>query len=441
MNAMSLSNRVINMIRRALPQGRFASNVTIFAGGAALGQAVTVLVSPILTRVYTPDDFGVFGVYASVLGIIIVIASLRYEYALPLPEEDNIAANLMVLCFLLLFAISFGVSWIIYCMRDRILIWTNTPALKPYLWLIPIGVMGGGTYQIFNYWAIRNRDFVRIARTKFSRGVGRAIVQVVVGILHTGSLGLLLGQIAGETAGSLSLGIAAWKNQKNLFKNVNMHGVYQAGLRYKRFPLFSSWADLLEALGLYVPQLFLAGFYGVTIAGWFALGQRVIAAPLNIVVDSVAQVYFGEAARLFRDDPKSIKRLFLKLTSRLALIGGVPVVIICALATWLFVFVFGSNWEMAGRYVRIMGPMFAIRFVTVPLSHTLNILERQDLYSVWEGTRLALVIGGLLLIKAFKLSHIGAVVIYSLSMSVAYVILGIITWHALAKAEANRKII
>lgn len=163
-----------------------------------------------------------------------------------------------------------------------------------------------------------------------------------------------------------------------------------------------------------------------------------IAAPLNIVVDSVAQVYFGEAARLSRDDPKSVKRLFLKLTSRLALIGGVPVVIICALATWLFVLVFGSNWEMAGRYVQIMGPMFAIRFIIVPLSHTLNILERQDLFSVWESTRFVLVIGSLLLIKAFRFSHIGAVVIYSLSMSVAYVVLGIITWQALT-GEKKRK--
>lgn len=438
MSIMSLSNRIICTIKRVLPRGRFARNVTIFAGGAALGQAVTVLVSPILTRIYTPGDFGVFGVYASILGIVTVIASLRYEYALPLPEEDITAANLMVLCFLLLLVISFSVSGLIYCLRDKILIWANVPALRHYLWLIPLGIMGGGVYQILNYWAIRNRDFMRIARTKLSRGVGRAAVQVVIGFIHAGPLGLVLGQFAGETAGSASLGMAAWKNERDIFKKVNLRGMYQAGLRYKRFPLFSSWADFLEALGLHIPQLFFAGFYGVTVAGWFALGQRVIAAPLNIVVDSVAQVYFGEAARLSRDDPKSVKRLFLKLTSRLALIGGVPVVIICALATWLFVLVFGSNWEMAGRYVQIMGPMFAIRFIIVPLSHTLNILERQDLYSVWESTRLVLVIGSLLLIKAFRFSHIGAVVIYSLSMSVAYVVLGIITWQALTGLKKRK---
>jgi len=414
-----------------LPRGRFARSITLLAGGTALGQAITVLVSPILTRLYTPEDFGVFGVYASILGIVTVVASLRYEFALPLPEDDKTAANILVLCFILLFGMT-TLSWlVIHSLGNQIVAWANVPGLKPYLWLIPLGMLGAGTYQILNYWAVRKRDFPRIARTRLSRGVARAALQVGVGFVNSGPLGLLLGQFAGETVGSTSLGLAAWRKDRASFQAVSLQGIRLAGARYKRFPLFSSWAGLLDALGLQLPQILFAAFYGAEVAGWFALGQRVIAAPLNIVIDSVAQVYFGEAARLPRDNPKAMRSLFLKLTGRLALTGGLPVAVICALAPWFFTIVFGPGWEMAGRYVQILGLMFAVRFAIVPLSHTLNVLERQDLYLIWDGTRLVLVVGALLMGRLLAFSHIAAIGVYSVSMLTAYLFLWGLAWHAL----------
>jgi len=419
-------------IKTVLPRGKFARSVTVLAGGAALGQAITVLVSPILTRLYSPEDFGVFGVYASILGIVTVVASLRYEFALPLPEDDETAANILALCLLLLLGMTGLMALLVHQLGARIVAWANVAGLRRYLWLVPLGMFGAGTYQILNYWAVRKRDFPRIARTRISRGVGRAAIQVGVGFAHNGPLGLLLGQLAGETAGSASLGLSAWNKDRAPFRAASFRGIRMAAARFRRFPLFSSWGGLFDALGLYVPQVLFAAFYSAEVAGWFALSQRVIAAPLNIVVDSVAQVYFGEAARLPRDDPRAMRRLFLRLTGRLALIGGLPVAVICILAPLFFTFVFGSQWEMAGRYVQLLGLMFAVRFAIVPLAHTLNILERQDLYLVWDSTRLALVAGSLLVGKAMGFSHITAVGTYSLAMLIAYTVLWGVAWHALA---------
>jgi len=274
--------------------------------------------------------------------------------------------------------------------------------------------------------------------------MARAALQVGVGFAHSGPLGLLLGQFAGETAGSASLSLAAWRKDRAPFKAVSLRGIRQAGTRYKRFPLFSSWGSLLDALGGNVPQLLFAAFYGAVAAGWFALGQRVIAAPLNIVVDSVAQVYFGEAARLPRSDPKAMRRLFFKLTARLALVGGLPVVMICTLAPWFFPFFFGQGWETAGRYVQILGLMFGLRLAVVPISQTLNILEQQHWFLAWQATWMGLGTGALLAAKAVGVSHIAAVALYSLAMTMAYVLLLIISWHALLKkseesGEGNRK--
>ncbi|MDI9617163.1 MAG: oligosaccharide flippase family protein [Methanothrix sp.] len=417
--------------RSMLPKGRFARGVTVLAGGAALGQAINVMVFPVLTRLYSPEDFGIFGVFSSILAIAIVVASLRYEYAIILPEDDRKAANVMTLCFFILIGTTLC-SWsLLQMLRDQIVTWTNTPGLGQYLWLIPVGMLGAGAYQILNYWTVRKRDFVRIGRTRLTRGVGRALFQVGLGFSASGPLGLLVGQVAGECVGSASLASAALNRDRVVLGAVSLDGIREAIARYRRFPIFSGTADLIDTLGLNAPQILFAAFYGADVAGWFALGQRVIAAPLNIVVDSVSQVYFGEAARLPRDDHRSMRRLFLKLTGRLALMGAIPVALICALAPWFFAVVFGQSWETAGRYVQILGVMFAVRFAVVPLQHTLNILERQDLYFAWDSARLVMVVGAMLTANAMGFSHIGAVAAYSVAMSAAYVLFWLIGWNAL----------
>lgn len=414
-----------------LPRGRFTRGVTLLAGGAALGQAINLLVSPVLTRLYSPADFGVFGVYASLLGIFVVVASMRYEYAILLPEDDMSAANILALCFVILLGTTIISTTVIYVFGDQIVTWAKVPELGYYLWLVPLGILGAGAYQILNFWALRKRDFVRIGRTRLTRGLARASLQVGLGFAAPGPIGLLVGQLAGESAGSASLGAGAWSKDRAHIGAISLPRIRSVALRYRRFPVISSVASLIDTLGLNAPQLLFAAFYGAEVAGWFALGQRVIGAPLSIVVDSVAQVYFGEAARLPRDDPSSMRRLFLKLTVRLALIGAIPVALICVFAPWIFAVIFGSSWETAGRYVQILGLMFAVRFAVIPLQHTLNVLERQDLLLAWDSTRLILVVGALFVVKALGFSDIPAVAAYSLSMSVAYILLWIMVWRLL----------
>jgi len=432
-------NRIAKAVRSMLPPGKFARAVTVIAGGAALGQAVTVLISPLLTRLYSPADFGVFGVYASILGILTVVASLRYEFAILLPKDEESAACILALCFLVLFGTTALSCFIITAIGGQIVVWANVPELEGYLWLIPLGMLGAGTYQILNYWGVRRRDFYRIGRTRLTRGIARAALQVGLGYAVSGPLGLLIGQFAGESAGSASLAEAAWKKDRGPLKAINLNGIRQAAARYRRFPVFTGTSALIDSLGLNAPQILFAAFYGAQVAGWFALGQRVIAAPLNIVVDSVAQVFFGEAARLSGDDPQSMRRLFWKLSTKLALAGAVPVAVICALAPWFFAIVFGSGWETAGRYVQVLGVMFAVRFAVIPLQHTLNILERQDINLIWDVARLILVVGSLLAGKALGFSDFAAVAAYSLSMSAAYLLLWGIIWRELGRDAMGRK--
>ena len=403
------------------PESRFARSVAILAGSAALGQTVTVLASPILTRLYTPDDFGVLAVYSSILGILSVVAGWRYELAIPLPEKDEDAVNLMALSLGIVALMSFLTGLGAWFLRGQIVHWVRTPALQPYLWFLFPGVLLLGGYQIFNHWAVRKQAFGEIAKTRLYQGLGATVAQVIGGFINLGALGLIAGQVIGQSAGLITLIKLALKD--NTMRIVNKRQMLYLARRYQRFPQCSSFSSVINAAGLQLPALLLGSFYGPQVVGWFVLTQRVLGVPMNMVGQAISQVYMGTGSRLVNRDVRALYLLFIKTALRLLLIGIVPLGILTISGPWLFVRVFGSNWESAGHYLQVLSLAFLAQFVIVPLSQTANMLEYQDWQLRWDIFRLILVVLSITATFVLGGSSWHAVLAYSLSMVIAYGVL------------------
>ena len=176
-------------VRWTLPGGVFARHVVTLASGTAMGQLLLVLALPVLTRLYSPADYGALAVYSATLTVLLVLVSLRFEVAIPLPEDDQVAGSLLALSLLSLAAVTLVVSVLVWLTGDALVARAKVPALRPYLWLIPIGLAGGGAFQALSYWAIRRRAFGRIARAKVSQGVGQVATQIGLGLAGAGAPG------------------------------------------------------------------------------------------------------------------------------------------------------------------------------------------------------------------------------------------------------------
>ncbi len=396
-----------------------------------MGQGLVVLALPLLTRLYTPEDFGVLAVYVSILSILVVVASLRYELAIPLPESNEDAANLIALSLWIVLAMSLTVGLIIWLLFDQIVVWTKIPALRHYLWLLPLSLLGAGTYKVLNYFAVRQRAFGPIAYTKISQSLGQVLTQLGFGFLNLGSLGLLVGDVVGRIGGSGTLTWLALKWIPDWRKVISRKGIFRVAYCYRRFPMLSSCSAILNSAGLQLPALLLAAFYGPQVAGWFALGQRVIGLPVSLVEQAVAQVYLGEASRLRREDPLALHSLFLQVVKKLLMVSVLPIALLGFAGPWLFALVFGSEWQVAGTYTQILSLMFLFDFVVFPISQTLNLLEKQDVQLGWDIARLVVVNGGLFLAGLYGLSHQLAVGIYGVSMAFMYTILGLLSLKAI----------
>src|SRR5690606_25111987 len=144
----------LNRIASAFRSDGFIRNVSILAGGAALGQLLALLASPLLSRLYSPDDFGTLGVYASILGVLAVAANMRYELAIPLSEDDTVASNTLALSLLLTATLTIVLTLLVLGFSDQLVSLVGTPALRKFTFLIPIGVAAIGTYTALNYWAL-----------------------------------------------------------------------------------------------------------------------------------------------------------------------------------------------------------------------------------------------------------------------------------------------
>ena len=372
-----------------MPVGGFGRSVAVLAGGTALGQALALLAAPILTRLYTPEDFGILGVYASLLGICAAIASLRYEYSIPIPESDRDAAALTSLALAIIPIAVGSMTVITFLLSDQIINWTSTPAFAPYLWMLPIGIALWSTYNVLTFWAIRKKNFHLVATTKVSQSIATIITQAV--LFPIGAPGLLVGHMLSGAIGISSLRNFIKQNNRDAFRAVKIIDATRNARQFRKFALYGTPSGLVNAAGLLSPVLLLAASHGPEAAGQLALLQRIAAAPLRLIGTAINKVYFAEAASEIRKGGSSLNSLYLKTSKRLGTAALASTLLMFVFGPTVFPLLFGEQWIIAARWSRPMAIMLGVQLIASPLSQTLNALQLQAWQLGWDVTRLSFI--------------------------------------------------
>jgi O-antigen/teichoic acid export membrane protein len=418
--------------RRLTTAGTFGRKVAVLAGGSAFAQGLVLLAMPVITVLYGADQFGALAVFASIVGILSRIGALGYDMAIPLPRETVAAANLLVLSFAILLALTGACAFIVWRWPDPIVTWTGGGTLRPFLWLIPIGLLIGGTFSPLNYWAIRHGAYPDMARARVAQALGMAVTQIVAGIAGAGTLGLLAGEMTGRALASGRLARRMLRGSGPMLAAVSPRGVAQVAARFRKFPQFSSWGILMNAASANLPPLLFAPLYGIEVTGWLALTQRVLGAPSELIAQSVSQVYFVAAADEAHAGTDSLRRLYVRLSRSLFAAGLVPAAVLAVFGPTLFALLFGAAWTESGIYARALAAMLVARCVIGPLgARTLQVLERQGLLLAWEAVRFLLLVASIALAWGAGASAAGAVTAYAAAMVAAYLALYATGLHAL----------
>jgi O-antigen/teichoic acid export membrane protein len=417
-----------------LPRGRFVRRLAWLTGGMFFGQLLLVAATPLLTRLYTPEDFGLFAVIGALNGIFGIVMAGRYEFAIPLSAKDDEAAALVVIAGLIALFLSLVSLLLVWILGEALADLTGLPALINLLWFLPPILLVTGLGQPLEYWSIRRGALRLTGASRLVHYGGQAASQTVFGVAGTGALGLTLGYGLGYLGrfGLLlaTLSKADWAG----LAAARPSQIRRLAWSLRRYPTYATTSSLVQSTTQFLPTILLTVLYGPAVAGGFDLAQRILAAPVRLLSSAASQVFHAEAAERSAGE---MLRLFVRTVPRFLFLGLAGMAPLLFAGPALFAFVFGEPWREAGSFAQALVAAQLGRFVAVPVSQAFNIFGRLD---IEFGTSL---LSGFAMVCSFVVigwlepSPARAVLIYSLASALSQLIMLGLAWRTTRRAASN----
>lgn len=408
-------------IKSILPKGEFSKNVLTLLTGTTIAQALPISVSPILTRLYSPEDFGVFALFLAICTIFSSIATGRYELAIVLPEKDETAINLAALGLIISTSLATLLLLLIVIFNKTIIELIGNDLIRPWLYFIPVVVLFVGVYNILVMYNTRKKNYRDISISTVIKSVILASTQLAIGLLLHGAVGLISGQILSNVAANFKL-LKNILKEKSLLAFIKRDKIYNAGIRYIKFPKYSMWGILANSLSQNYINILISSVFSISTLGFFSLVERVLSLPSALIGKSIGQVFYQAASVEKRETGKIV--ISFKGTVKKLLIVGIPFFILMFfIVEELFALVFGYEWRQAGEYAKIVIPFFLIRFIVSSISNVNNIFEYQKLALAWQLTLLILSLGMIGLAYYYGFNFEQYLTLMSIVLSLHYIFL------------------
>ncbi|MBC1803067.1 lipopolysaccharide biosynthesis protein [Listeria booriae] len=399
--------------------------VTLFSGNV-LAQLIMMAFAPIISRLYSETEMGVYAAYVTVIAITVKIASLSLEKAIPLEQDTKLARQLLRLNFMIVWlvcAILFGV----YMIFDWSIL--RFVGINPHFFsmlLLSLGIAFTSMIQIYNYQNMALEQYRTLSLTKSMQLMGTGVLQSMLSFRPTG---LLLGDIGGKLLSLLVLQHVSRKArlEKVVFSWADMVFLLR---KYRNFILFSAPSGLVNTLALQVPQLFIIAIFATAAGGQYALVQRVILVPISLLSISIAQFFYSFATKRIANQPGQVYRMYMQITWKLCVVMFLPVLLLAMFSPVVFPFVFGANWREAGELAQTLSMLFFTQAVFGATSQILYVTNKQKLQMILELCKLASIIGVFMIMQA---DFLQTMLFYSVIISFFNVVVWYLGWRTLVK--------
>lgn len=352
---------------------QYLLQIATLMSGTLMAQLVILGFIPIMTRLYTPAEFGIYSIFFSVSTILGMVSSWKYELAIMLPKSDRDAQALVFLSFLITFGMTLLVTVVIALFYDLLVVYFAK--LSFVLWLIPLAMFVFGTLQIFIAYSSRNQFYKKIASIQVANAVTTVTTQSISRYFFT-SDGLVVGKIMGDLI-SLFLYIRIYfKTQTLQLKSISRRRVKANMKRYENFPKYQSINIFINAISQNIPSFLFLSLFSPEVVGFYALTVRVLQAPISLIGSSTKEVYYQKASKMYAKG-EDIYPLYKKTTLGLLKLFILPFLIIFFFGEEIFGFIFGAEWAVSGVIAQISIVWFLFTFINAPSVVSYNILGLQ----------------------------------------------------------------
>ena len=430
----------MNLIERLLGLFRLTGlwkNIILVSSGTVLAQLISIALTPIVTRLYLPEDYGILTSFNSLIAVLVIGASFDYHKAIPLAKTEKQVLHLLCLSLLILSIIVLLTLATLVLFGEVILHNLNLSSSANFLLFLPLALFFIGAYKIFVEYTLRNRDYKTISQTSIIQSAAANIFRILLGIVNGGWIALIISSIIGKSFGLYKL-IQPLFAVERIFVRLNRPGLLEVSRRYRKYPLYSTPSNLIYTLGNNIPMLFILAVFGSLDVGLFGLATNIISIPLSFVGMSVSQVFFAEAAKIGKDRPTELRTMSIELVRKLATIGLIPFFIVVIFGPQMFSLVFGTQWYQAGEYARVLSVMVYFHLLILPVGRIFEILELQKVSLIFNMIRL-LSIGLVFSITlGLNLTSIQTITCYVIMNSAYYLFLLMFVLETLRKKSIIR---
>ncbi len=429
-------NKLFKKLNTKSHEGAIFKNMMKLITGESIARIIGFATAPIITRIYLPEHLGVISVFTSFVMLMIPFGTFRYSLAIPLPKDDNSAFNIFFLSFIILSINTLLLFLILMLFGKKIFDLFSINQITDYWYILPVAFAGMGLYELFSSWAIRKKDFITLAKTKVWEKIAGDFLKVLSGILGIRPLGLLIGQIISEMGGILILFKIFKRYIANNIRYVTKKRIIVFSKRYFDFPKYRIPSQFLLNFSARAPLLYFAWHFGADMTGQLSLAIMMLSLPITLIGYSTGKAYYAEIAKIGKKSPDKIFNLTKNIIIKLFLFSIIPFSIILLFAPFLFSKVFGSEWQEAGYFARILSPYLLTQFIYAPISEgIISVFEKQLLVFIIELLRTFIVFIIFVICFFLDLGSQKSLLLYSIALTIHYAISAFILFYLVKKEK------
>lgn len=415
----------MKQITEKLKNNKTLASIMTLASGSLIAQVITILVSPITTRIFSPEELGTYTLITTAVGMFGPVICLRYDLAIVTEKTDKKALAILKLSVIISFIISLLVSigYFIYFQLNQVYNSLTYTVVILFILLLTTGL----TNALTSY-NNRNKQYKLMTSVYVIRTTAQNILMVMSGMLKTGVLGLLSSQVFSQLLGIRKQSEELLQYKREL-KKINKKDMADVAKKYRKQLLYSTPASFANSFSYSSINIFISSLFNNAILGYYSISYRVLGLPLNIISSNVSKVFFKDASREYHEKG-SFRRSLMRTTSFLSVIAIVMVVGLILFSPFAFRIFFGAEWEQAGIYVQILAPMFGIRFIVNGVSVALIISQRQDFELMIQSLFIISSVIAFFIARSFLWTITEYLTFISISYSAIYLIFFILIYNS-----------
>ncbi|QFF98027.1 hypothetical protein PB01_03895 [Psychrobacillus glaciei] len=397
---------------KSLYSNKIFKSILILLSGTILSQIIVLAASPLLTRLFSPEDIGTLTVFTTLLVFITIIMTFKYELAIVIPKSKREAISVFNLTIIIVIMMTILLTVTLIIGKDFFISVLKLDELKSIYLILPLTAFLLGISNILNFWFVRSESYQTISKSKLIQSTVTSSSQIVGGLLNLGTKSLIFGYLIGQFAVTLFYLRKFNKDIKSSYF-FSKKGIKKVAIKYNDLPKYNATQSLVNSFSSNFIIILFSISFSSAVVGYYAMAIRLVQFPIAVITSSVKDVFFKELTKVFNSNIKRYHMYLLKYTLTLIVIAIVPFVIIYLYAPDIFSFALGAEWAVAGEYSKFLSFWLLCAFVNTPAMLTIQLFKMQKYLLIYEIVLLIVRIS-IIYFASMNLEPIFVIIIYSI---------------------------